>query len=89
MFYLEPSFISSIQSSTLSQFGHLYALTFMQVQLASVIDIACMKIAAISQRGTKKDFVDLYVLLQRFTSDEILKAFEKNIKAQIIKDFTF
>lgn len=41
------------------------------------LDIACMKIAAISQRGTKKDFVDLYVLLQKYTLDEMLKAFEK------------
>ena len=48
-----------------------------QIKLASILDIACMKIAAISQRGTKKDFVDLYVLLQKYTFDEILKAFEK------------
>ena len=28
------------------------------VKLASVLDIACMKLIAISQRGAKKDFVD-------------------------------
>ena len=50
---------------------------YKQIKLASTLDIACMKIAAIAQRGTKKDFVDLYVLLQSFTLDEILRAFEK------------
>ncbi len=52
-------------------------VTYKQLKLASVLDIACMKIAAISQRGTKKDFVDLYVLLQKYTLEEILKSFEK------------
>lgn len=32
--------------------------------LASVRDIACMKLAAIAQRGAKKDFIDLYALLR-------------------------
>jgi predicted nucleotidyltransferase component of viral defense system len=52
-------------------------ISFKQTKLASLLDIACMKIAAISQRGTKKDFVDLYVLLQKYTLGNILDAFEK------------
>ncbi len=32
--------------------------------LASLDDIACMKLVAISQRGSKKDFIDIYQLLQ-------------------------
>ena len=55
-------------------------ILFKQIELASTLDIACMKIAAISQRGTKKDFVDLYVLLQKYTLGEILDAFEKKYK---------
>lgn len=31
-------------------------------QLASLEDLACMKLSAISQRGSRKDFVDLFVL---------------------------
>lgn len=34
------------------------------VLIASIIDIAGMKAIAISQRGTKRDFVDLYFILQ-------------------------
>ncbi|MBU0535191.1 nucleotidyl transferase AbiEii/AbiGii toxin family protein [Patescibacteria group bacterium] len=52
-------------------------IKYKTIELAQLLDIACMKIAAISQRGTKKDFVDLYMLLQKYSLDEILKAFEK------------
>jgi len=40
--------------------------------LASIKDIAAMKISAITGRGTKKDFIDLYFLLKRWTLKEIL-----------------
>lgn len=32
--------------------------------VAGILDIASMKVIAISQRGTKRDFIDLYVILQ-------------------------
>ncbi len=47
------------------------------IRLASTKDIAAMKIAAIVNRGTKKDFVDLYTLLQYFTLDEILAMYSR------------
>ena len=61
-----------IDEVKVSFFDYKYTLLedtylYKQVRLASTLDIACMKIAAISQRGTKKDFVDLYVLLQKYT----------------------
>ena len=34
------------------------------VQVAGILDIASMKVIAISQRGTKRDFVDLFCILQ-------------------------
>lgn len=37
------------------------------IPLAHVDDIAAMKISAIAGRGSKKDFVDLYVIAQRGT----------------------
>jgi predicted nucleotidyltransferase component of viral defense system len=44
------------------------------VQLASLLDIALMKIAAIAQRGKKRDFVDLYFLCQStFSLDSLLR----------------
>lgn len=47
-------------------------LPFEGLKLASKKDIAAMKIHAVSDRGTKRDFVDLYFLAQEFGLDEIL-----------------
>lgn len=40
--------------------------------LASPRDIAAMKINAIEGRGSRKDFVDIYMLLQHYTLSELL-----------------
>ncbi len=42
------------------------------VTLASPKDIAALKINAIEGRGNKKDFIDIYVLLEHYSLDEIL-----------------
>ena len=42
------------------------------LRLASVSDIAAMKITAIIGRGTKKDFIDIAFLLHHFSVEEIL-----------------
>jgi len=42
------------------------------IVLASPKDIAALKINAIEGRGSKKDFIDVYLLLQHFSLDEIL-----------------
>ncbi len=45
--------------------------------LASLEDIACMKLAAIAQRGARKDFIDVYALGQRFTLAEMLSLYQR------------
>ena len=40
--------------------------------LAGMRDIAAMKVAAIVGRGTKKDFIDLYFLLKKYSLRQIL-----------------
>lgn len=45
--------------------------------LASPKDIAAMKINAIEGRGTRKDFVDIYFLLQHYSLNEILGFYQK------------
>jgi predicted nucleotidyltransferase component of viral defense system len=45
--------------------------------LAAIEDIAAMKLAAITGRGSKKDFIDLYFLLQRFSLKEMLNLYLK------------
>lgn len=42
------------------------------ITLASPKDIAALKINAIEGRGTKKDFIDVYMLLQHYTLSELL-----------------
>lgn len=36
------------------------------IYLSSVLDISCTKIITISQRGSKKDFIDLYFVLKKY-----------------------
>lgn len=50
---------------------------FSQINLASLEDIAAMKIAAICDRGTRRDFIDLYFLTKKFPLDKILKFYDK------------
>lgn len=45
---------------------------FLGANVADPRDIGCMKISAIASRGTKRDFVDLYVLAQRYGLDSLL-----------------
>src|SRR6187402_2732359 len=42
------------------------------IRMASKEDIAAMKINAIAGRGSKKDFIDLYFLLNEFSLTEII-----------------
>ena len=47
------------------------------LRMASPKDIAAMKVNAIIGRGTKKDFIDIFYLLQHFTFDELLQLYLK------------
>ncbi len=63
------------------------------VLMAHKEDIAAMKIAAITGRGSKKDFVDLYLLLQDYSLQQILDFYtQKYFDASIylaIKSLTY
>ena len=58
-------------------FGHRESIDFDGVALADEREIACMKIDAISSRGSKKDFIDLYFLLEKYELSALLAFFEK------------
>lgn len=49
------------------------------MDMASLIDIAAMKTAAIAQRGSAKDFVDLKTIIeaQRFSAEELIRLANK------------
>ena len=47
------------------------------LRLAGIRDIAAMKLAAITGRGSKKDFVDLHCLLQHMQLTEMLDCYSR------------
>jgi len=42
-----------------------------KLKLATIQDIAAMKLSAIAGRGSRKDFIDLYFILEQFTLPQI------------------
>ncbi len=50
---------------------------YLAINLASTQDIAAMKLAAICDRGTKKDYIDLYFLLKSYSIEEMFSCYEK------------
>jgi hypothetical protein len=47
------------------------------IRMLSFKDISAMKLNAIAGRGSKKDFIDLYFLLNKFSLEDILSFYEK------------
>lgn len=69
------SLIGTFRGTKMSYFHYRYPLVkpttrYRNVNVAHPHDIAAMKLVAITDRGTKKDFVDLYTLTQRGVSLE-------------------
>ena len=65
-----------------SFFHYGYGLLFPTVKfeglmLADERDIAAMKLDAVSSRGSRKDFIDIYELLKKYTLAELIEFFEK------------
>ncbi len=70
-----------IKESRFSLFFYSYPLlfktdNFLGADIADIRDIAAMKIAAISDRGVKKDFIDLYFILEKEKILSLEKALE-------------
>lgn len=63
------------------------------IRLASKQDIAAMKLNAISGRGSKKDFIDLYFLLKEFTLPEMiefyLQKYQDGSKFLVVKSLAY
>ena len=64
-----------------------------QLRLAGKRDIAAMKLAAITGRGSRKDFIDLYYLLKEFSLGEMLsfysKKYQEGSSFMVIKSLTY
>ena len=77
--------LGNINKIRFSFFFYDYLLLFKKhnlsgIKIADIKDIAPMKIAAISDRGTKRDFIDLYFIIKMekvLSLDEILRLYDK------------
>jgi predicted nucleotidyltransferase component of viral defense system len=47
------------------------------LKLASIEDIAAMKLAAVTGRGTKKDFIDLFFLLKKYSLNDLIDFYNR------------
>jgi predicted nucleotidyltransferase component of viral defense system len=52
------------------------------VKMLGKKDIAAMKLSAITNRGDKKDFTDLYFLLKEFSLEEIIALYKRKFKLE-------
>ncbi len=76
--------VGRFNKTKVSFFNYNYPLIgesvdFLNIKISSLEDIGCMKVDAISSRGSKRDFVDLYFILKKFNCslEEFFKYFEK------------
>lgn len=64
-----------------------------QVRMLDIRDIAAMKLKVVTQRGSKKDFYDIYFLLQIMSLDGIIRLFREKFKQfeifHVIKSLTY
>ena len=63
------------------------------VRMLDIKDLAAMKLNAITQRGNKKDFYDMYFLFKCIPLADMLTAFEEKFKTQnayqVVKSLTY
>lgn len=74
----KDTLILDVEGIELSFFKYPYklinpCLKLEEVDVASMEDIASMKILAISQRGIRRDFIDIYFLIQKFGLKKIIE----------------
>lgn len=80
--------LGNIKRTRFNLFFYIYPLLFkshdfLGIRVADIKDIAPMKIAAISDRGTKRDFIDLYFIVAKeniFSLKETLELYDKKFK---------
>lgn len=74
--------LGSIGETKFSIFYYKYKIIdkltdFMGIKIVGKKDIAAMKILALSDRGTKRDFIDIYFLSKEFSFENIFDFYDK------------
>lgn len=89
-----------IEGAKVSFLGYPYPLLFpcetcLGVPVADPRDISCMKISAIASRGTKRDFIDLWIVANQHGLDQILALFKEKFaqadysRVHVLKSLAF
>lgn len=64
-------------------------VNFQGINLANIKDIAAMKLVAITDRGTKKDYIDLYCLAKkRFSIEKMFDFYDKKYQSFEVNKMT-
>lgn len=74
--------IGTIGTTKISLFGYKYKLIgkleeLYNIPVASLPDLACMKLETVIGRGTKRDFIDIYFLAQKYRLAKLFKFYQK------------
>jgi hypothetical protein len=91
---------ATVQDTKVSFLAYPYLVlfpctTFLGVGVADPRDIACMKLSAIASRGSKRDFVDLYVVAKQYGLAQVLAWFRQKYAAvnqslvHVLKSLTY
>lgn len=63
------------------------------IRMADIRDIAPMKLDAVTKRGSKKDFFDMYYLFERFSPQQVLQwydqMFQHSTSFHVIRSLTY
>jgi len=81
----EDTYLGRLNNEKISFFKYPYptierTIIWNGIKLASKEDLIAMKIEAISNRGARRDFVDLYVLCSELSLSDAISLYEKKYK---------
>ncbi len=81
-----------ISKTKFSLFYYKYPLIkqtidFEGIQILDKADIAAMKLHAIEDRGTRRDFIDLYFLAREFSMDQMLEFYDQ--KYEVLREHLY
>ncbi len=60
---------------------------YINLIISDMLDIALMKLNAISGRGSRKDFIDMFFLLNIFSLSELFKEYENKYSVEISNNY--
>jgi hypothetical protein len=88
----ENTINGSLNGVRVSFFKYDYALledyiVYKNIKIAGKLDIALMKLEAISGRGSRKDFIDLYFLLEYFDLNDLFINYKKKFGEALSNDY--